>query len=398
MRLTGGICAAFLSLACTAAAAQVDFSGNVELEARLYPSSPKFPAQHQDRVSPSVALQPELRWDFSSGQRLTLVPFLRLDAHDDERTHFDVREFNWLYNAGNWDVRVGLGRVFWGVTESRHLVDIINQTDLVEDFDEEDKLGQPMINANVITSVGTFSGFLLPYFRERTFPGSEGRPSFPLPIDTENPVYESSRKERHIDVAVRWQERAGIFDIGLAHFHGTGREPRLVPTLESGGPVLVPHYDIIDQTSVDAQATIDSWLLKLEAILRSGQGETFFATVAGFEYTIYQVLESNTDLGLLVEYHFDGRDEAAPPTFFDNDLMVGARLGFNDVADSSLLAGAIVDLDTRTTALTLEGGTRLADGLRLEFDAWIFPYVAGGDYLSYVERDHTIRIRLLKFF
>jgi hypothetical protein len=137
--------------------------------------------------------------------------------------------------------------------------------------------------------------------------------------------------------------------------------------------------------------------LKLEAIARSGQGNAFFATVAGFEYTLYQVLESEADLGLISEYHVDGRHASAPPTIFDKDLMVGARLGFNNAADSSVLAGAIIDFDMRTTALTVEAGTRLADGLRVEIEAWIFPYGARGNFLSYFERDHTIRIRLLKF-
>ena len=41
---------------------------------------------------------------------------------------------------------MGIDKVFWGVIESRHLVDYINQTDGVEDVDGEDKLGQPMIN------------------------------------------------------------------------------------------------------------------------------------------------------------------------------------------------------------------------------------------------------------
>ena len=398
MRLTGAICAVLTAFVPIVAVAEVDLSGNVELEMRLYPASPKFPSQNDSFIGPSVALQPEVRWDFSAKQRVTLIPFARLDAIDAQRTHFDVRELNWLYNSGDWDLRVGVGKVFWGVVESRHLVDIINQTDLVEDINEDEKLGQPMINANVITGVGTFSGFLLPYFRERTFPGPEGRPSFSVPIDTTHPVYESSEKERHIDFALRWQERFSAFDVGLAYFHGTGREPRLVPAFTTSGPVLVPHYDLIDQASIDAQATIGAWLLKLEAIGRSGQGHTFFASVAGFEYTLSQVFERDADLGLFAEYNFDGRHVAAPPTIFNNDVMVGLRFSFNDAADSSILAGAIVDLDKQSTALKIESGTRLSDGLRLSVDAWIFPYVASGDLLKSFDHDHMIRVRLQKFF
>jgi len=54
---------------------------------------------------------------------------------------------------------------FWGVTEFQHLVDIINQTDLVENIDTEDKLGQPMINLALINDWGTVDLFIMPYFR-----------------------------------------------------------------------------------------------------------------------------------------------------------------------------------------------------------------------------------------
>ena len=78
--------------------------------------------------------------------RISIVGFARADSQDDERSHADLREAYWGYESDDWDVIIGVNKVFWGVTESRHLVDVINQTDLVEDIDQEDKLGQPMIN------------------------------------------------------------------------------------------------------------------------------------------------------------------------------------------------------------------------------------------------------------
>ncbi len=392
------VCCAVLAAGAAARADSFDLSGFVAGEVRIYPAEPKYPAQHDHTLSPSVALQPELRWTIDDDNTLTFIPFGRVDADDDERTHWDIREANWLYNAGDWDLRVGLGKVFWGVAESRHLVDVINQTDLVESLDEEDKLGQPMVNLNVITGFGTWNAFVLPYFRERTYAGPEGRPGFPLPVAEDPAVFESDDEERHVDFALRWQERVGAFDIGLSHFHGTGREPRLVLTVTPGGPVLVPHYDLIDQTGLDVQATLESWLLKLEAIVRSGQGDTFFASTAGFEYTIYQVFESNADLGLIAEHHYDGRDGFAPFTIFDNDLMMGARLGLNDIDDTSFLGGVIVDLENRTTLSTVEFATRLADGWKLEVEGRFFPYVDDGAFETSFERDHTFEVRLLRYF
>jgi len=62
----------------------------------------------------------------------------------------------------------------------------------------------------------------------------------------------------------------GNIDIGLAHFSGTSREPRLTPGANAAGnSVLIPHYELIDQTSADVQLTTDAWLWKLEMIHRS---------------------------------------------------------------------------------------------------------------------------------
>ncbi len=384
--------------AAAAQAAPIDVSGYAAAEVRIFPAEPKFARQHENAFSPSLALQPELRWKPDDENTLTIIAFGRVDADDSERTHWDIREANWLYNAGDWDFRIGLGKVFWGVAESRHLVDIINQSDVVESLDEEDKLGQPMANLNVITGIGTWSAFVLPYFRERTFAGPDGRPGLPLPVDENLATFESSDKERHIDYALRWQERLGDIDVGLSHFHGTGREPRLIPTMTPSGPVFAPHYDQIDQTSLDLQATLDAWLLKLEAIVRTGQGDTFFAATAGFEYTLYQLFESTYDLGLIAEYHHDGRDNTAPFTVFNNDIMAGTRLALNDQDDTALLIGAILDVENQTTLATVEFSTRLADGWKLEMEGRFFPYVANSSVESNTEREHTFELRVLRYF
>ena len=95
-----------------------------------------------------------------------------------------------LGQIGNdeWELRLGVDRVFWGVAESRHLVDIVNQTDLIEHPDEEDKLGQPMAHLTWSGDWGVAEVFGLPYHRARTFSGPKGRLRFPLVADDENPL------------------------------------------------------------------------------------------------------------------------------------------------------------------------------------------------------------------
>ncbi len=289
---------------------------------------------------------------------------------------------------------------FWGVTESRHLVDIINQDDAVEDIDGEDKLGQPMVNFNVFREWGAAGVFVLPGFRERTFPDDDARLRGSLPIDDDNPTYDSGAEDRHVDFAVRWSHTIGDWDVGLAHFHGTSREPRLIPRIDAGGrTALVPQYDQIDQTSLDLQLTRDAWLWKLEAMSRSGHGDRFLAAVGGFEYTLFGVLETSADLGLLDEYLYDGREDGtAPGTSADDAIFLGGRLALNDEQGSAMLAGAIVDRTSQATLLFVEAERRLGDSWKIELECRIFLNVPGGDPLAGIRDDNVVTLRLTKFF
>ncbi len=384
----------------TAVAQEWDMSGWVAAEVRVFPVDPAYPNQNDAVLSPSVALEPEFVYEWNDGSdRFTVVPFARLDAHDRNRTHWDLREANWLHIGDRWDLVIGIDKVFWGVTESRHLVDIVNQTDLVEDIDGEDKLGQPMINLYLDRDWGALSMFVLPGFRERTFPDDGARLSGPLPIDTDNASYDSGAGAGHVDFAIRWSHVIGDWDIGLSHFSGTSREPRLLPGLDPGGqPILTPHYDLIDQTGLDLQLTTGAWLWKLEAITRSGQGDRFFATVGGFEYTFYQLGGGNADFGVLAEYLYDERDVTAPATLADDDIFLGTRLSLNDPQDSTLLAGAIVDRSSRATVALVEAERRLGDAWKLELEALLFFAVPPGDVLFGVRDDDHITLRLTRYF
>ncbi|MCH8112339.1 MAG: hypothetical protein IH905_10380 [Proteobacteria bacterium] len=393
--------ASLLSVVGRAAAGEWDFSASVAAELRAFPNTAAFVAQEAAGLSPSLVAEPEVVYEWNDGDdRLTFVPFLRWDAHDDNRTHADLREANWLHLGTDWTLLVGIGKVFWGVTESRHLVDIINQTDSVEDIDTEDKLGQPMVNLDLNRDWGTLSIFVLPGFRERTFPDREARLRGSLPIDKDNPTYESRAKERHVDVAVRWAQSIGNWDVGLAHFHGTSREPRLLPSVSGGGQnVLRPRYDQIDQTSLDLQLTIGAWLLKLEAITRGGQGDRFAAAVGGFEYTFFGVAGTNADVGLLAEYLYDGRNAgSAPSTASNNDMFLGVRLALNDEPDTQLLMGAIVDRSSGATLFNVEAERRLGENWKLEIESRFLFDVADDPVLAGIGDDDFITFRLTRFF
>lgn len=373
-----------------------NFSGSAGVELRWFLDDAAIPGQLEDDQA-SLILEPEIRWRSSDrAHQINVVPFYRWDAADDERSHGDLREGYYRYVGSDWEILAGVSKVFWGVSESRHLVDVINQADTLEDIDEEDRLGQPMIQLALNRNWGRLEFFSLPGFRERPFPGTAGRLRTPFLIDADDAVYESGAGNRRVDWAVRWSQVFGDWDVGLHAFHGNGREPslRFTPVEPAGPPPrIVPYYNVTSQVGVDVQYTREAWLFKLEAIGREGQGSTFAAAVGGFEYTFYQLGGRAADLGLLAELLYDGRDAAAPFTAFDDDTFVGARLAFNDTQDSSILLGAVVDNDDGSVAAFLEVGRRVGRHVTLELEGRLFLNVDPAGELAALDADSFLALR-----
>ena len=385
-----------LPTAASAGEEALKLTGYTAVEGRFFMQTPA----HQDQeYGPQLswAIQPELSLDAAGARhQFKLTPFVRIDGMDEERSHFDLREAYWRYTSESWEVLAGLNKVFWGVAESRHLVDIINQSDLLEDVDQEDKLGQPMIMAAGLFTWGELQFYLLPFFREIRYPGEKGRLRPPLTVDDDS-EFQSGTEEKHIDAALRYSHYFGDWDVGASYFNGTSREPRLI--LNDRMDQLTPYYELIRQFGVDFQYTREAWLWKFEGIYREGRDDSFVATVGGFEWTLYQVMQSNADLGWLLEYNWDGRDNAeSPPTSYDNDLFAGMRLALNDPQDTSALVGAVVDSKTGSKFVSLEAERRIIGAFILEVQARLFIDIDDQDPVKSIEDDDFVNVSLQYHF
>ena len=390
--------AIFLSMvsAHLLAGTSFDFSGKTEFEFTAYLNEGEFPQQNY-HINNSIALTPEFYWQWDSDNSLSFTPFIRADQQDDERSHGDIRELAWTHVNNNWEIHSGIRKVFWGVSEFNHLVDIINQTDAVESFDGEEKLGQPMIHISRVTDWGIIDSFVLLGFRERSFVGEDGRLRGPLIVNTNRATYESGSEEKHIDLALRWSHSFNVFDFGLYWFNGTDREPVLQIESRNGRKLLTPYYQQMSQLGLDLQATIDSWLWKLEAIHKNTNMDKYSATQAGFEYTFYGINQSTADLGLLLEYGWDERGRNAA-SIAQNDIYLGARLTLNDADDSSLLAGFAYDLDYHTRNVLIEASKRLNDRWTIALEALVFIASDEEDTISFLDKDDRVQLSLERFF
>ncbi len=382
-------------------ATEFEATGKVVIEERVFFEKGQFDRQF-DHSQPSIAIEPELYWAWDGGNdSLVFKPFYRYDGQDDERSHGDIRELSYVHASDNWEIRAGIRKEFWGVTEFQHLVDVINQTDGVEDIDGEDKLGQLMLNLSLVRDWGIVDLFILPGFRERTFAGENGRLRGPIVVDKNNVSYESSDKEKHLDYAIRWSHSIGDFDLGGYWFHGTNRDPMLTPNMVGDKLLLQQYYNQMDQVGIDIQATIGDWLYKFEAIHRDTKDESFWATQAGFEYSFIGVFDSFADLGLLVEYAWDSRGEGdltSPGAAFQNDIFFGSRLALNDAESSELLMGISSDLEHSAVSFLVEGSRRIGDNFTASLDVRLFHSQEITDQLYSLKNDNHMQFSLAWYF
>ncbi len=394
-----------LALCCGPVKAQ--WRGSVDVEYRHFLYDPLDARQSSDYVSMSA--EPEFVHSWNDGRDLfSFRPFLRYDHRDQKRSHVDLRELTWTHAADDWELKVGVGKVYWGVTESAHLVDVINQTDFVENSDGEDKLGQPMLNLTLIRDWGNLDFFLLPGFRERTFPSAAGRPGGRPVVDPDLVEYESAAEDGRLDAALRWSHTLGDYDVGVSHFHGTRREPRF--EARTGGQasasdavVLAPIYDVVSQTGIDLQATFDSILWKVEIMRQSGlrdpvtpSSNRWWAAALGFEYTFFGAFDSDMDVGLLMEYLHDSRGVRS--SAFENDVFFGARLAINDTQGTEMLIGGIVDVDGDGRTFNLEASRRIGDDWRLYIEARAISGSSQQSLLSSLREDDYVQVTLGYFF
>ena len=388
---------------------RTEFDASVALQMRGFPRQGEL---GQDRFQPSVALEFTLRRDWNAGaDSVTLAPFYRFDPGDDHRRRGDLREAFYSHLGSGFELHAGLKRVFWGQTESKHLVDVLNQVDLIENVNEEHRLGQPMLSLVLLRDWGVFEAFLLPGFRQRTFASTDGRLSGPFAIDKASSGIRGVAKGQ-VDWALRYSHLISDVELGLSWFEGTNREPAfaVVAPVEPGVPIrLQPQYGAMSQFGLDAALIRGDWAFKLEGVRRGGDAPRHLAAVLGIERTLVGVV-GRADVGLLLEYLFDDRGRRTPLLSFANDVFAGIRIGFNDLADSELLAGVIVDHRSGRQVWSLEGSTRIGQHWRLSAQARAFvgvPALGAGDPAAVLEpgrqwgalvRDDYLELELIRFF
>lgn len=358
----------------------------------------------QEEPSMAVKLNYFTKWNGDT-RSFSFIPFFRYDNMDDYRTHFDIREMVWTAKYGSqtqpWELKLGIDKVFWGAAESHHLDDVINQTDLVEDINGESKLGQPMARVTISRKWGVLDMFVLPWFRERTFTGPNGRLHPPgLSLATLPVLYESGKEQNHVDFALRWGKTFNRMDVAVSQFVGTNRDPRAsnntdYRTLENPTG-LVLNYDQMSQTGIDISALAGDWIIKLEALHRDTHYDHYWAAVTGVEYPFNGIFNTPYDLSAFLEYNYDSRGQTI--AVYQSDWFTGLLLNFNNSTNTQLKFGVLTDDNDGSRSTRLDVNSRLKGQWSARFTGQWYTNIKSDNPLYPIKEDSYVQLSLIRYF
>jgi len=385
-----------------------ELSGEIEVGYRYFPDSALYPGQRDEYFA--TLFRPKYYLETVDGKHsINFEGFAVLDQYDNKRSHVDIRELYYRYVHKNLEISLGAKRIYWGVAESNHLVDVINQADVLEGFDPKNKLGQPMLHLSISPKWGTLDLMVMPFFRQLQFPGEPSRSRPPFGLDADKAEFESELEEFNPDVAIRWSHSFGVFDVGIANFYGTNRLPlvKVDPLTFS----VFPFYETMNQTSIDLQASTGPMLWKGEAIYRvskDSERDPITAVVLGGEYTLGNVFRSGADVGLLVEYSYDSRPIFETFNSLTNDMFFATRIALNDVQSTDFLIGVMVgllnqeekgmDVFSGSRVFNYTASRRLGKSWKLTISGVLFDNIDKTEFLNFIRNDSFVRIGLAKYF
>jgi len=251
----------------------------------------------------------------------------------------------------------------WTATEAFHPADILNSRNLDSDLQNYEKVGEPMVSFSLRTGAGTFTLYHMPTFIEPILASTQSRLSL-----AGGQAIDMARLNRNGELtddwfspqfAARWTKAFDNLDLSLHVIHHQDRSQPSI-TLINNAPVAL--FQTVTQIGGTYQQVMDAWLLKLELgwrlfhapaanlgvlFIETGKAKEDHGRIAfGIEYGFAH--ESGAESTLIVEGQAvvgPEREIAAALDIFQADLLIGYRLGFNDIASTSLLVSAIFDVE-----------------------------------------------------
>lgn len=433
----------------TAAAADPSISARLDTGLRYYLEDGIHEGQGSAGVYPFFRLGIEATTSLGPGDLVFGGNVLIDEALD--RSFVNIEKTYYTQQFDGWDLVLGYNVEDWGVSAGRTIVNVLNSRDRTGRIGSGGLIGTPMVNANFVTGVGTFSAYALFGKVRENFGGVGTRQRAFLPVDPDFAVYE---KDGSVDLALRFSNAyslgAGSLDLSAHLFRGTSREALALPgcvattavttdaictqinrdvinnfaaggtqpltpaemtgyvndllgplvasdyTTNSAG--LMPYYQKTSQVGLTAVYASGDTQLRFEGFYRKTKHEKYAAAIIGGEHTFFDVAGLNGNLVAALEYHYDNRSERQNGAVFDNDIFLGLNYLGNDAVGTEASFGLFHDLETKAQLFTFGFSRRIGDRFRINLDASHVRARGTTDPLSVIDNDSFFELTLSTFF
>ncbi len=326
--------------------------------------------------------------------------------HKNERTFIRLDELYGKYYFENDMILAGRNIRFWGALEVNNIVDTFNTKDFRTDGLDPQKQGA--WNASYTHSFDNSELSLIAKFYEEKqemaalpyvyyfFP-SQVLDSYGGFLDVSYDANRGSKESLYRPtVYLNYSgstESDYPIDYGIVLQHGYDSQRAFTANVNPLSKTMIfqENLYLVNKVLTYNTMVIGSTLLKLEGLVTDVLDDNatsagkriadYYQFGLGVEHTLTGFI-ADADLGLLAEYYyyntFDHSDEIATDLnlfqVFQNDLFVGFRYTFNDSSDSSIIAGAIIDMEYQEQSYSFKYETRFFDVLSAKFDyAYINP-------------------------
>ena len=379
--------------------AHLKYKGSVFAAGWWYPETPVDPSQ-PDWLS-SVGGREDLVLQLPMHLEARANAQVQLDLRDSDRNRYVLDDLYLDYSSDHFEIRAGLQIFSWKTVETVSQADFLNQKDWDLDFLDPPKRSELAIRTRFKFTQGsnhTIELYYLPYFNPAELPGRGNRYDIlagtaGVELRNGEPIYDSPHKRWRPEGAIRytstWFDK---IDVAAFYFNGYRRFPFLDPEFSpaTGKVTLRQRYTPVSITGATFQGVLENWLIKGEMaynmfeqdqISQAGTKVDPYLTYSlGFEYTIYSPIVDNQDLGAILEFIGDsdwGKDSRELEGFRTNrsNIFLGMRYAFNNVADQSLFAGAMVDYQNYDLYIQSFAEQKISDNFRVRFECSGFTIV-----------------------
>ena len=201
---------------------------------------------------------------------MTFNPYLRYDTVDRGRSIFDLHELKVSGGGQRWHVKAGYDVEFWGVMEFVNPVNVLNQTDVTEDFLSKRKLGSPDGGLDATGKFGTIDCLRLDRLPADAVSATGRQAAAGRPIDQdEASLWLGKRPHAAGGCGPVFAEHATTCIVGVSHFYGYAREPEMRSrSTAQGAPFLARPTTWSIRRGVELQVTFGNVILKSEDVFR----------------------------------------------------------------------------------------------------------------------------------